>query len=519
MAASLASVRTRRSSARSVASCSSSGGCTAGRRNAPARPRSAHRRTSADRPSSRARRTPRRARSIPWPEAWARSSVAPSVARYSSTTAMPRARARLAPDRSPSARRSRAVACQARARRSAVPRVRAPTAWASSARATSGWPRASAIRPTKVRTWSASTSQPWLSSSLAMRWLRRRRSGDGSAEVLHRHHLGLDLHVAGLGRQRRGGHRLPGGPGRLARRLLVGPPGEQGPGQEHPGLHQVEQVAQGLERRHRGRGRLPGLGHQARHHQGLAPVGLQHGHQPARVVQVLVGPLGPVEGGQRVGQVPPPAVGDAGVVGRHGHQHRQVPRHRDALGVGEVGQRQGQVPLPAVDHAPAHEGPGDRALVARLVQPAEGPPVGVQPLVQVAGADRHHPSQQLHRAPHRRRRHRRRQRHLPLGAVGVAHREQRDGQAGPGQSLPVGEAPVHAERHRPAEAGHRLLGLVELVVGEADHAVGGGRHPRVVGGGQQLGGPGQHARGVAVAAFGQVVEGFEDLGRPHSARC
>ena len=87
--ASRSSARTRRSSASWAASVSSGGGRTATRGSALARHRSAQRRISAGRPSARASWMPSLASSAPWLAALARSSVAPSVDRYSSTTAIP----------------------------------------------------------------------------------------------------------------------------------------------------------------------------------------------------------------------------------------------------------------------------------------------------------------------------------------------------------------------------------------------------------------------------------------------
>jgi hypothetical protein len=80
-AASRSALRRRRSSSRPAASSSSSGGRTGGRSSAPARRRSAQRSTRRASPSRRARLSPVRARSASRPEAEARISVAPRVAR------------------------------------------------------------------------------------------------------------------------------------------------------------------------------------------------------------------------------------------------------------------------------------------------------------------------------------------------------------------------------------------------------------------------------------------------------
>ena len=178
-AASRCAAHVSRSSCRAAVNDGSDGGSTGGSLSAPARHRSAHRRTSQARPSARARRRPMRASSEPWAAAPARSSVAPIDARSSSTTARPRRSARLAPDRSSSATRSNAVACQAWARRAAGPRDRARAASARATRASSGRPRTRATRAWKVRTCSASTGQPWASSSTLMRRVRVSNDLDG----------------------------------------------------------------------------------------------------------------------------------------------------------------------------------------------------------------------------------------------------------------------------------------------------------------------------------------------------
>ena len=114
------------------------------------------------------------------------------------------------------------------------------------------------------------------------------------------------------------------------------PGGEEGAGEQQPGLRAVGEVAvvaQQGEGEPGGAARVAGEpGRQVR----LAAVGLERGQVPRRPGSAPIAGLGPLEGGQGGGDVAPASLGEAEVVGRHGLEHGELERAGEALGLGQV---------------------------------------------------------------------------------------------------------------------------------------------------------------------------------------
>ncbi|MFC7111297.1 hypothetical protein ACFQQB_69400 [Nonomuraea rubra] len=137
-----------------------------------ARPCSAQASTSSGRPSPSAIRSPSSAAPTRNPDACARRSVAPSVARCSSCTRNAVRSALLAPRRLPRASRTSASACQAATRWMAGPRSRRRAASSSCRWARSLQPRSIASLAASMRASTSEESRRAAASSAAHRSTR-----------------------------------------------------------------------------------------------------------------------------------------------------------------------------------------------------------------------------------------------------------------------------------------------------------------------------------------------------------
>ena len=104
-------------------------------------------------------------------------------------------------------------------------------------------------------------------------------------------------------------------------------------------------------------GRVPGFGHEPGLQQHLAAIGGEHAHQPAGITQHLVGAAGPVERGERAGDVAPATQREAGVVGCHRHEDGQVELPGQLLRAPEVADRGREVAPVRVQRAVVQEEP------------------------------------------------------------------------------------------------------------------------------------------------------------------
>ena len=211
--------------------------------------------------------------------------------------------------------------------------------------------------------------------------------------------LGLDRDVAGERRPDRpaaGVERV----GRLGRRggsLRVAVLGGQRPSQEDHGLGVIAALAgpgKRIASLLRGGARLGGETGDQQH---LTTIGRQHGHQAVRVAELVVGDLGPIEGGEGGGDVARPGQREAEVVGGHGGQHRQVELAGEPLARFEVASRGGHVAQIGVEGAAIEVQPGGGRLVAGRLQHRQRRLERVQRLIEPAVALEQHAVDHLHR--------------------------------------------------------------------------------------------------------------------------
>ena len=202
--------------------------------------------------------------------------------------------------------------------------------------------RASATRARKVRTCMASTGQPCTSSRRAIRRVRASMPPAAAAGlVLGGEDLGLHRHVV---RQRRP-RRAP----RAARTRAAAASASACGAARSPCASRARArssrvsawcvASLGVPEHDEGPlGRLDGVARQPDAEEHLAAIRGEGGHEPGRVTLAGVGRLGPVEGREGGGDVPPPTEGEAEVVGRHRDQDPELVLRGQPLRLRQVGE-------------------------------------------------------------------------------------------------------------------------------------------------------------------------------------